>query len=69
MIVYMLKNKRTGQWYAHGNWVKQEKASIWTTKQGPTSAKSCFTLPNDHLEIVPFLLFPLEKPYEDRCIT
>ena len=73
MIVYMLRDRRAGKWYkrgprACGNWVKQEKASAWTTKQGAASAKgSCKS--TDHLDIVPFQLVSLEKPYEDPCIT
>lgn len=60
MIVYMLRNKKSGLFYRRmkgyaTRWVEQEKASIWTTKIGPASARS--RLRQDyHCEVVPFEL-------------
>jgi hypothetical protein len=59
MTVYMLRNNERGLYYRRGpqygqRWVKQEKASIWTSKVGPAAAKSRQNKPK--LEIVPFEL-------------
>ena len=65
MIVYMLRNNATGLFYRRMSdtiWVKQQEASIWTTKGGPTQAKSQVenkwrqTLPPKDLEIISFTL-------------
>jgi len=60
MTVYMLRNKnglyyRRAKGYAN-RWVEQEKASIWTSKIGPASARSHVRGNKQHCEIVPFEL-------------
>jgi hypothetical protein len=41
--VYMLRNNLTGLYYLRSNgppaWRKQENASVWTSKLGPSGAK------------------------------
>jgi hypothetical protein len=61
MIVYMLRNKKSGLFYRRmkgyaTRWVEQEKASIWTLKIGPASSKSRLRKDKQHCEIVPFEL-------------
>lgn len=65
MTVYMLRNNETGLYYRRmkgyaKRWVEQEKASVWTLKIGPTSARSRVLERRpqlqDDLEIVPFIL-------------
>ena len=40
MKVYMLQHVETGLYYKRrGGWVPREQGAVWTSKQGPASAK------------------------------
>jgi len=62
VTVYMLRNNKSGLFYRRmkgyaARWVGQEKASVWTLKIGPASARSRFPQEDkSHCEIVPFEL-------------
>ncbi len=71
MTVYMLRDNGTGLYYRRtkGNyspsvWVEQSKASVWTMKIGPATAKSLYQARYRNrrkpvyfnLEIIPFTL-------------
>ena len=75
MTVYMLRDNNTGLFYRRtkGNytpsvWVEQEKASVWTMKNGPAQAKSLYLARYRihhkpvylNLEIVPFELTEIQ---------
>lgn len=42
MILYMIRDQKTGEWYKRGHgyattWVPQDRASVWTERQGAAS--------------------------------
>jgi len=58
MILYMVRDKKTGLYYKRGsgwkndNWVAQKEASIWTTPGGPRGALGNITKWNERIKRV-----------------
>lgn len=63
MVVYMVRNKLTGLYAKRGHgWdtdVDQDKAAIWTTKNGPAQM---MTKKGKNYEVVEFYLIPKNCP-------
>ena len=55
MILYQLRNLKSGLYYKQGStggqWVPHDKAAIWTTMDGPLGAKGSVTRFNRYLKM------------------